>query len=55
MKILVDKLPDKPEDCVFYKKEYSRIPYSADLCVKYCCVIDGYTCDCKLCDKLKEA
>ena len=54
MKILVDKIPSKPEECVFYKKEYSREPYSGNLYVKYCCAIDGYTCDCRLCEQLKE-
>lgn len=55
MKVLVDELPNKPEECVFYKKEYSRAPYSGDLCVTYRCAIDGYSCDCKKCEKLKEA
>lgn len=55
MKVLVDKLPNKPEECVFYKEEYERAPYSGDSYVIYCCSIDGRSCDCKACDKLKEA
>jgi hypothetical protein len=53
MKILVSELPSKPEECIFYKKECSRVPYSGDLCVTYRCAIDGYSRDCKTCDKLK--
>ena len=54
MKVLVDKLPNTPEECVFYKIEYSRASYSGDLHVTYHCSIDGHSCDCKTCDKLKE-
>lgn len=54
MKILVDKLPDKPDDCLFYKKEYSRAPYSGDQCITYQCSVDGNRCVCETCNKLME-
>ena len=54
MRVLVDELPNKPKDCIFYKKEYSRIPYSGDLVAAYRCSIDGSQClNCKNCTKLR--
>jgi len=52
MKILVTKLPSKSDECVFYKTEYTSVPYSGELCVIHRCSIDGRSCDCKKCDKL---
>ena len=52
MKILVDKLPDKQENCLFYKTESSRDDYSGALYVWQNCSIDGRFCDGESCDKL---
>lgn len=62
MKILVDKIPAKSEDCLFARKEKGPTfypldnskPFSIDM---YYCNIDLKLCDlevCENCSKLKE-
>ena len=56
MKVFVNNLPKEPKECLFYKKEYSRAPYSGDLQVRHYCSMNGSLCDFEKghkCNKLK--
>lgn len=56
MKVFVNNLPNKPEECLFYKKEYSRDSYSDQLHVSCRCSMNGALCDLEKghrCNKLK--
>ena len=46
MRILVDEMPRKEEDCCFYNGDIFKFPYG--------CTISGRTCTIKKCRYLKE-
>ena len=44
MTVLVSNIPDNPEDCLFYKEKYSRLPYTAETYISYCCGMNDESC-----------